>query len=131
MTTARRNPPMPAQQMRQPAVPPLAMVDALIEAQHDRPALAEAERYLRRMSAAAGRSDLAVLLAEYDRRGAEIDQFRDAGQVACEAAARIDAAFSHGVPSGSEDPVTSEDWHRLLRYARTRGTERVDGVGHP
>lgn len=55
----------------------------------------------------------------------DLDQYKQAGQVACEAAVRIDTAFSHGVPSGIDDPVTAGDWDRVLRYARCGGSERV------
>lgn len=62
---------------------------------------------------------------EIDRLRYDMDQRKQAGQVACEAAARIDAAYSHGVASGVDDPVTAGDWDRLIRYARCGGTERV------
>lgn len=63
-------------------------------------------------------------LAELERLRANLDEREQAGDAARQVAARIDAAFSHGVPSGSEDPVTADDWHRVLRYARGAGTER-------
>lgn len=65
-----------------------------------------------------------ALLADYDRMRRNLDDREQAADAARQAAARIDVAFSHGVPSGSEDPVTAGDWDRLLRYARCGGTER-------
>lgn len=54
---------------------------------------------------------------------AQLNHLQAQAAGARQAAARIDAAFSHGVPSGSDDPVTSADWHLILRYARGERAE--------
>lgn len=64
-----------------------------------------------------------ALVGYVEQLRANLDERAQAGDAARQAAARIDAAFSHGVPSGSEDPVTADDWRRVLRYARSAGIE--------
>lgn len=63
-----------------------------------------------------------VVAVEELERLKDVEQhFRDRWRHAQEAAARIDTAFSHGVPSGSNDPVTAEDWLIVLNHARSGG----------